>query len=331
LKIVGIVDNEGDNTLLGVFRTILKGSDEIRLAVAYMDNRSVRELVDMLTPIMRSQHKATVQILVRASHDLPNHPRAYERLFRLQSKYPEQCSVCISSIDGFHWKLYMARKSETVTVLVGSSNLLSKELTQPGDLNVWLEGKCSDTSAKQFTTQFRNQWKKSSRNTLTAKFARRYKQLYESKQKSTVISRKKWNAALGLTRTKPGPGIAWRAWYDETDRDASSSAKKRVKQDTNWDRKGWSWYHRGKGDVFFDSEDGDRVLVWDHQDNRLYVGIIRSRTKLGRISYPYAIAYDIRRTPRMTEKVVSELKSLRHRLLDESDMANLRHSGVKIG
>ena len=126
--------------------SLLKTSDNVSIAVAYVKRSGVNFVVDRLSN-NEDDSIPTISIITGFDFSLTD----ADALTELMNK-GVQCHIIRNS--NFHPKLYIFEKEDDITVIVGSSNLSEGGLSSNYEANVMIKGKASDGPIKDVLQHF---------------------------------------------------------------------------------------------------------------------------------------------------------------------------------
>lgn len=107
------------------------------LASAFFTFKAYKSLKESIQTAL--ENGAKLQFLL-GRFDFVTEPRAIQKLFDLEDKYPKQVGVFFDADYGFHYKLAIFKWPKKSVVIIGSSNLTPKGLDSIGEVNLEIIG-----------------------------------------------------------------------------------------------------------------------------------------------------------------------------------------------
>jgi HKD family nuclease len=253
---VGAIENAGPNTLVSFLRNAGSGCSRIDLAAAFVTSAGLDSLLYLLK---KTAARGSVRLLTGLYQGFTE-PAALWTLLQAQDETEGRLSVRLSHDQHFHWKAYFLMRRKTAYIVAGSSNLTDDGLHKSGELNVVLT---VHRDARQFAVLhgiFQRHW-----DTEAVQLSAEIIAEYERWRKQAGINSKRvlvpLRQILGKAKRKPSqptdlPQRYWRAWIDGT---IDPKTEEVLKETTNWDKKGYSYFSTWKPAY----RKGERVVLFD--------------------------------------------------------------------
>lgn len=132
---IQIVDNVS-RKMASAIAAAIQHSAEIKIAVAFVSRSGLSEI---RAPLEAALHRGA-QVEFLAGYDMrTTEPQALSELYDLTRRYPTASLYCLASLAPsaiYHPKLYLSRREEEVSAIIGSSNLTAGGLKKNVELNV---------------------------------------------------------------------------------------------------------------------------------------------------------------------------------------------------
>lgn len=125
--------------------SLISDSDDIRIAVAFVSRGGLRQIGNSLENSLR--RGAHVEFLIGMNMRATD-PKAVRQIYNMTVKNPCVslfCHVSDSQASIYHPKLYLMRRRNQVSAIIGSSNLTGRELTENIEINVLLQDEISNS------------------------------------------------------------------------------------------------------------------------------------------------------------------------------------------
>lgn len=256
---LGLIENAGPNHLRGFLKSHATSTTGIDIAVAFVTQRGLDEL---LPSLRKASSNRPVRIVTGLYHGFTE-PQALKSLLAEQKDTQGRLSVRLSNNTRFHWKLYVLHRQKTATAVIGSSNLTAEGLGQSGELNAVMTLKRSSSAFKLLNKHFHEEWEQAV--PLSKERVDRYAKVRPQKVPQPSIPLKDILGTVRKHERQPGPGENqhkpqfWRSYIDGYVSDATEQV---IADRTNWDDKGYFWYSSGEPR----HRDGDEIIMFDFND-----------------------------------------------------------------
>ena len=175
-----VIENSGPNNMREQLRSLLKGSSQVDIAVAFISAQGLSTILEALRQVA---NRGRVRVITGLYQGITE-PSALRILLRVQDQTKNRLSVHLSRDPKFHRKVYIATRGSRVTTIVGSTNLTQEGLTSGGELNVVISG--ASASARRLCQLFEEDWRNRSR-LLSLQQVR----LYEKHRQASAKTREK--------------------------------------------------------------------------------------------------------------------------------------------
>lgn len=119
-------------------RELLRKSNFVRIAVAYLTNDGYNELESSIHDLLRNNSNNKIKIIVGLSSYCITEPAAVQALKDLQTAFSSQVTVKYYYNEGFHPKLFIFEHGSETSCIIGSSNLTWQGLNSNVEANVIL-------------------------------------------------------------------------------------------------------------------------------------------------------------------------------------------------
>ncbi|MCX7767201.1 MAG: phospholipase D-like domain-containing protein [Candidatus Sumerlaeia bacterium] len=132
---IELIDNQSCK-LFNVIEPVIAQSEECRIAVAYVSIRGLKILEPAFYRCL--ERGGCLEFLVGLDPSGTD-PRALWTLYQLSQNKPQVALYCLAELDPpavYHPKLYLFKVGDTVTILLGSSNLTEGGLKNNIEVNV---------------------------------------------------------------------------------------------------------------------------------------------------------------------------------------------------
>jgi HKD family nuclease len=139
---IGLIDNS-KNTVAETLSSLLRQSEDIRIAVAFISRDGLSQIDDSLTCALAKG--ARVEFLVGMDAHATD-PKAIRYLYSMTNENPLVslfCFVADSPASIYHPKLYLTRRENDATAIIGSSNLTRRGISENVEVNVLLHDEIS--------------------------------------------------------------------------------------------------------------------------------------------------------------------------------------------
>lgn len=140
---ISVADNVS-RPVVGVLSTAIERSSDVRIAVAFVSQRGVSMIS---APVATALQAGAIVEFVVGLDGRATEPAAVRDLFQLARSNPNVRFYCYRAPDRghlYHPKVYLLRATDTVTCIVGSSNLTEGGLRRNLEVNVVIEGTPND-------------------------------------------------------------------------------------------------------------------------------------------------------------------------------------------
>lgn len=274
---LSIIDNEGHNHLLDGLKSLCDVATSLDLEVAFVTAAGV----DKLMPSFRKvAGRRGVRILTGLYQSITE-PAALRSLLKVQRQTKGRLMVKLAHERDFHRKLYLARTSDTVHVIIGSSNMTMGGLISGGEINIRVALPAVSVPATRLTKIFRGDWRKGF--ALTAERIRRYEKK-STRPKQRLLSSTALNQILGGATghtagilDENGTNQTRRYWCDGIDGYISEKVSTLIDAQTGWERKGYAW--SGLRTTLYEDEDYIMLVDRTSKPGRICLVRVRSQTE----------------------------------------------------
>jgi HKD family nuclease len=136
---VKLIDNHGKSNHDAQIAALIKGSDEVWIAVAFLKSSGLKNLLSALKSSLKN---GAVIKVVAGKHFGLTEPNALYELHRLFEKHPSSklyLAKAESANSIFHPKFFLFRKGDKCVVISGSANMTSGGLTSNTELSVQVD------------------------------------------------------------------------------------------------------------------------------------------------------------------------------------------------
>jgi HKD family nuclease len=150
---VQVVDNKA-RTMVSALSSMIEGTSDLRMAVAFLSKRGLGMIDAPLMPIVDAG--TPVEFLVGLDM-LTTEPVALRQLFQLCQSNKNANLYCLGSLAGggiYHPKLYVSRAGNSVMSIVGSSNLTTGGLKTNVEVNVLIEADAGEELVSDIYTAY---------------------------------------------------------------------------------------------------------------------------------------------------------------------------------
>ncbi|MEW6014767.1 MAG: phospholipase D-like domain-containing protein [Candidatus Zixiibacteriota bacterium] len=141
---ISLIDNEKTKTAENL-SSLISDSDDTRIAVAFVSRDGLRQIVNSLeTSLDRGAH---VEFLVGMNMRATD-PKAIRQIYNMTVRNPCVslfCHISDSRASIYHPKLYLMRRRNQVSAIIGSSNLTRRGLVENIEINLLLQDEISNT------------------------------------------------------------------------------------------------------------------------------------------------------------------------------------------
>jgi HKD family nuclease len=310
-----LIDNRGPNTVIAYLRRRSFSAQRLRIAVAFITTSGVSEIENVFTRVVRH---GEAQILTGFYQGFTE-PAALRRLLHFADRHPT-FELRVSKRAKFHPKIYLIDEDRSSTAIIGSSNLTAEGLTTEGEANLVHRGRAS-TEARMLNAYFEDEWAESVAVTV------RDIQQYES---SRVVQPKKSRLTRSISSilnlngresnnrlTQAANARGRRFWIDGFRGELSERTMREIRDETDWDRKGYFYYSLGRHSMRRD----DRLLMFNFTETP---GTVTFARMVEETTLP-------RSTPDGRSFVAYvPLRGTRSRILSEERLAELRSIGAYV-
>jgi HKD family nuclease len=306
-----VIENSGPDNLRDAVKTALKRASDACLAVAFVTQSGLGEIIQSLRQVAAS---GTVRFIT-GPYQSHTEPEALRTLLRVQEETRGQFAVRLSKEPKFHRKLYLVRNSSHWVAIVGSSNLTRDGLRSGGELNLIARLSKASRSVRTMTQAFEDDWQHRS-VPLVARQIEQYSRLRPQDTQARVYSRTELAKILGdkpshreaTAEKTQAEGVD--LWRDCITGYVKKRTEQVIAQTTNWDDKNYWWFGADSAHPY---KIGDQVFQFDFPDRRLRLVRIKdvARTTIRTPDGRHFIAYlpDFRRTRRFSKKLWTLLQS----------------------
>jgi HKD family nuclease len=301
-----LVVNRGPNTLLSQLNAALKNAHRADIAVAFV---SLAGLEKVLPKLRMVANRGRVRLVFGLYQDVTQ-PTALQRLLKVSKETGGILSVRISRNHCFHTKFYLLTSPRGITALIGSSNLSREGLSGDGELDLSISFSAADGAAKQLAEEFDAIF--SDTVPLTKALIERYAARYDLLRKQgkpkglpALSSILKADAKGEVRLEVPDRPSHW--WRETIRCYAQPKTELIIRNETNWDAKGWQWYCAGPHRF----ERGDTMLLLDFPDSLAYLARVTDKTECSTPDGRYFVAWKpLKRFRRrkMTDRFWAEMK-----------------------
>jgi len=272
---VGVIENSGPNTLVTYLRNAGSAASQIDIAVAFVTTAGLDSVLHVLK---RTSARGRVRLLTGLYQGFTE-PKALRSLLREQQQSKGRFVVQLSADPHFHWKTYFLMGKTTTHVVVGSSNLTDDGLRETGEFNAVLSMRTMSTQFNELHGIFDRHWEVKSRP-LTEEVLGKYEGWRASVNiavqnrnvplgKILALSRRTSNAEASETIRAP---CFWRTCIDGY---LSDEAMAFLKETTDWDRRGYSYFSTGRTGY----NHGDQVVLFNVCEHNVMVVEIMDTTE----------------------------------------------------
>lgn len=315
-----VIENKGPNNLRDVLRAKLPKAMEVCIAVAFVTDSGVHEIIQALRQV--SAHGKVR--LVTGLYQSVTEPVALRTLLKLQQASRGNLSVRLSREPQFHRKIFLAEGKTRATAIIGSSNLTREGLNSGGELDVMVSFPKSAEAYRRLKDSFEKDWGKHRAVPLTIKQIEKYDKSRTKTPNPPSYSQGQLKRILGTDpkhERSSSTGRTTNYWRDYFESHVKSRTKKVIKEETNWDEVYDGWFG---GNVSPGYQEGDRVLFFDLNSKRKRVYFVEiketTRTAVPTPDGRHFAAYDrIGRTERRFSK----------KLWEELDVLGIKQKSIR--
>lgn len=269
---IGFIENAGPNTLESFLKTTGDKARRLDLAVAFLTASGLDSVLYLLKKVAR---RGKVRLLTGLYQGFTEAP-ALRKLLRVQVETQGRISVAISRNDRFHWKCYIASRTKSADLVIGSSNLTSEGLKTSGELNVVLTVDNETKPYRDLTKTFQKHWE-SRAVLLSDSILKKYEQWkseshFELSRTTVPIRKILGSSTANRLKSEMLPSNFWRtSLVGELEEETVAV----LEDTTDWDRK----YH-----AYFSTWEtkfgiGDKVIIFDLVANVVSVAEIKDTTE----------------------------------------------------
>jgi HKD family nuclease len=189
-----LVANNGNDGHERAIAEILKGAEEISIAIAFLKRAGANHIAPFLKRCLTAG--GSVEIYIGSDFFLTE-PEALELLFGIREKHPA-CNIQLAKRGSatFHPKAYVARRGAKYRSLIGSANLTGGALTLNEELSISLTHKAGDPVVAQLLATFERYREWSRFQELDALVLEQYASSYEIDRRERRKYEKARDAAL---------------------------------------------------------------------------------------------------------------------------------------
>lgn len=306
-----VIENNGPDNLRDALRSALKGATDACLAVAFVTQSGLNEI---LQPLRQVAATGTVRLLT-GLYQSHTEPEALRTLLRVQHETRGQFSVKLSKEPKFHRKLYLVRASGYWVAIIGSSNLTKDGLRSGGELNLIARLPKASSSIRRMTQAFDDDWQYRSVPLVAAQIER-YAKVRSQDTQPNVYSRVELGKILGEkpshqeATTEKTQHEAATFWRDSITGYVKKKTEQVIAQTTNWDDKNYWWFSTDSGHRY---RIGDRIFQFSFPERRVTLVRVKdvARSTIATPDGRHFVAYTpvFRRTKRFSKKLWSLLRS----------------------
>jgi HKD family nuclease len=267
------IDNRGPNTLQNAFRRISLRAREIAIAVPFLDMAGLRMVRENIVHVAR---KGQVRIIIGISSDAFNDPSCLQSLSVLQEVTGERVEVRVSKFaDKFHEKLYMARGEDSLSAIIGSSNLTGKGLSSPSEVNIQLSGTTNEQPLRDLWSYFNRSYRNNS-VPLSSSIIQTYRKMAAivHGRKGVIRVGRLWTSLRAMLGKQAlgSAKIAQNTWFDMVSGDLSASVERKVEEMTSWD----DWYYSCRSrKTYEEAEAGDFLVLREKTTKKQFLSVNR--------------------------------------------------------
>ncbi|MBM3130029.1 MAG: NgoFVII family restriction endonuclease [Chloroflexi bacterium] len=265
-----IIENRGPNNLRDVLRAKFPKATEVCIAVAFVTESGVHEIIQALRQV--SAHGKVR--FVTGLYQSVTEPAALRTLLKLQQASRGNLSVRLSREPKFHRKIFLAEGKSRATAIIGSSNLTREGLNSGGELDVMVSLPKSTGAYKRLKDSFEKDWDKRRAVPLTIQQIAKYER---SRAKTPIPPSYSQGQLKRILGTDPkherssSTNKAARYWRDYFESHVKPRTEKVIEEETNWDEVYDGWFG---GNVSPGYQEGDRVFFFDLNSKRKCVYLV---------------------------------------------------------
>lgn len=140
---VEVVDNV-TRTMVDALSSVMERTADLRMAVAFMSRRGLSMIE---APLMSAVDSGTPVELLVGLDMRSTEPEALQELFQVSRRKLNLSMYCYADLSQtgiYHPKLYISRVAESVSSIIGSSNLTEGGLKRNVEVNVLIEAAADD-------------------------------------------------------------------------------------------------------------------------------------------------------------------------------------------
>ena len=177
-----VIHNIGTSSHLEVIKSLLKASDEIWLATAFLKMSGLK----LLLPLIKKHIEANKPITIIAGQNFGlTDPEALKILFKL-FKNQFNANLFLDKANNttkvFHPKLFLFRKKETVSIISGSANITSGGLTSNQEVSLHIQTNSSSREWKNAINYFDYITDYKNASSINLMLIKRYEQFYNEQK-----------------------------------------------------------------------------------------------------------------------------------------------------
>lgn len=250
---VGVIDNEGPNTLKAFLGDHLPSAASADVGAAFITSTGLNHVLGRLKKVA---NRGRVRLLTGFFQSVTE-PTALRRLLAVETDLGDRFAVRVSSDPHFHWKSYFLLTRSAAVIAVGSSNLTDDGLRSSGEISLTLTLPRTTTSLRRIRGAFEAEWDRGV--PLSDALIRRYAKARPEGAGRSTQPRMPFSALLGAVVRETVERPVRSFWRDAIVGEVSEQTADTIADETNWDDKGYGWYSTGY-DAF---NVGDRIVLFD--------------------------------------------------------------------
>lgn len=179
---VRLIDNHGKTNHDAQIASLIKGSDEICIAVAFLKASGLKTLLPALK--LSLKNGAVIKVVAGKNFGLTE-PKAVYELRNLFKGYPHS-QVYLAKADKatsiFHPKFYLFRKEDEVSIITGSANMTTGGLTSNTELSLQVDTVVQSAVWKEAVEVFNRLISTQNADLASLMEINRYEAFYESQK-----------------------------------------------------------------------------------------------------------------------------------------------------
>jgi len=260
-----IIENSGPNNLRDVLRAKLAEASEVCIAVAFLTESGLREIIQ---PLRQVAVRGRVKIITGLYQSFTE-PAALKVLLRIQRETRGSFSVRLSREPKFHRKVFLLENRTRAVAIVGSSNLTREGLRSGGELDLMVSLPKKVSSYRRLKAAFDKDWSERRAVPLIAERIRRYENARPSLVRQEDYSKDDLKKILGTEPSHDGATVTDEpvsVWRDCITGFAKEGTERIISETTNWDVMKYFWFSTGGSHPY---KTGDRIFLFDSPAQRL--------------------------------------------------------------